>query len=202
MVDSEAERSTSASSDTLDDAQVDESAQQKSDAIALPAHVAGSGKLDRLVDQAHDYAATAENTKMASCADWTHFTSWCRRKGVYPLVPSPAVVGLYIADCAKPADGRPALSVSTIERRSAGLASSAEVDGRYVQKQLGHASAEMTRRYQRRRDRFRVNLTKASYPLAALTFDLMGFPRFMGISATVPSGISATSRSRPPMPST
>jgi len=44
----------------------------------------------------------------------------------------------------------------------AGLASSAEVDERYVQKQLGHASPEMTRRYQRRRDRFRVNLTKAA----------------------------------------
>ncbi|MGY5810149.1 site-specific integrase [Rhizobium sp. LEGMi198b] len=44
----------------------------------------------------------------------------------------------------------------------AGLASSAEIDERYVQKQLGHASAEMTRKYQRRRDRFRVNLTKAS----------------------------------------
>lgn len=44
----------------------------------------------------------------------------------------------------------------------AGLASSADVDERYVQKQLGHASAEMTRRYQRRRDRFRVNLTKAA----------------------------------------
>lgn len=44
----------------------------------------------------------------------------------------------------------------------AGLASSAEVDERFVQKQLGHTSAEMTRHYQRRRDRFRVNLTKAS----------------------------------------
>lgn len=44
----------------------------------------------------------------------------------------------------------------------AGLASSAEVDERYVQKHLGHTSAEMTRRYQRRRDRFRVNLTKAA----------------------------------------
>ncbi len=44
----------------------------------------------------------------------------------------------------------------------AGLASGAEVDERYVQKQLGHTSAEMTRRYQRRRDRFRVNLTKAA----------------------------------------
>ena len=44
----------------------------------------------------------------------------------------------------------------------AGLASSAAVDERYVQKHLGHASAEMTRRYQRRRDRFRVNLTKSA----------------------------------------
>lgn len=44
----------------------------------------------------------------------------------------------------------------------AGLASSAEVDERFVQKHLGHASAEMTRRYQRRRDRFRINLTKAA----------------------------------------
>ena len=44
----------------------------------------------------------------------------------------------------------------------AGLATSAEVDERYVQKQLRHASAEMTRGYQRRRDRFRVNLTRAA----------------------------------------
>jgi integrase len=44
----------------------------------------------------------------------------------------------------------------------AGLASSADVDERHVQKHLGHASAEMTRRYQRRLDRFRVNLTKAA----------------------------------------
>jgi integrase len=44
----------------------------------------------------------------------------------------------------------------------AGLASGADIDERYIQKQLGHASAEMTRRYQRRRDRFRVNLTKAA----------------------------------------
>ena len=44
----------------------------------------------------------------------------------------------------------------------AGLASYAEIDERHVQKQLGHTSAEMTRRYQRRRDRFRINLTKAA----------------------------------------
>ncbi|KFI26351.1 MULTISPECIES: site-specific integrase [Paracoccaceae] len=59
-----------------------------------------------------------------------------------------------------PEKDRPALFSGHSLR--AGLASSAEVDERHVQKQLGHASAEMTRRYQRRRDRFRVNLTKAA----------------------------------------
>ena len=44
----------------------------------------------------------------------------------------------------------------------AGLAGSAQVEEAHVQKHLGHASAEMTRRYQRKRDRFRVNLTKAA----------------------------------------
>ena len=44
----------------------------------------------------------------------------------------------------------------------AGLATAAEVEERFVQAHLGHASAEMTRRYQRRRDRFRVNLTRAA----------------------------------------
>ncbi|MBN9529895.1 MAG: tyrosine-type recombinase/integrase [Alphaproteobacteria bacterium] len=43
----------------------------------------------------------------------------------------------------------------------AGFASS-DIDERYAQKQMGHASAEMTRRYQRRRGRFRVNMTKAA----------------------------------------
>lgn len=44
----------------------------------------------------------------------------------------------------------------------ASLSTSAEVDERYVQKQLGHTSAEMTRRHQRRRDRSYVNLTKVA----------------------------------------
>jgi integrase len=44
----------------------------------------------------------------------------------------------------------------------AGLATGAEVDERYVQAQLGHATPNMTRRYQRDRDRFKVNLTKAA----------------------------------------
>jgi integrase len=44
----------------------------------------------------------------------------------------------------------------------AGLASSAQIEEAHVQRHLGHASAEMTRRYQRKRDRFSVNLTKAA----------------------------------------
>jgi integrase len=44
----------------------------------------------------------------------------------------------------------------------AGLASSAQIEEAHVQKHLGHASVEMTRRYQRKRDRFSVNLTKAA----------------------------------------
>lgn len=43
-----------------------------------------------------------------------------------------------------------------------GLASYADADERHVQKQLAHASPQMNRRYQHRRDRFRVNLTKAA----------------------------------------
>lgn len=103
----------------------------RTDLALLPAHVAGSGSLDRLVDQARDYAAaaTAENTNKAYKADWAHFASWCRRKGVDPLVPSPAVIGLYITDCAKPQDGSPALSVSTIERRMSGLSANYRQQG-------------------------------------------------------------------------
>jgi integrase len=44
----------------------------------------------------------------------------------------------------------------------AGLASSAQIEEAHVQRHLGHASPEMTRRYQRKRDRFTVNLTKAA----------------------------------------
>jgi integrase len=44
----------------------------------------------------------------------------------------------------------------------AGLASSAQIEEAHVQKHLGHARAEMTRRYQRKRDRFTINLTKAA----------------------------------------
>ncbi|MCX7339667.1 MAG: hypothetical protein NT037_03955 [Hyphomicrobiales bacterium] len=44
----------------------------------------------------------------------------------------------------------------------AGLAPSADIDEAHVQHRLGHASADMTRHHQRRRDRSRVHLTKAA----------------------------------------
>ena len=65
----------------------------------------------------------------------------------------------------------------------AGLASSAEVDERYMQKHLGHASTEITRRYQRRRDRFRVNLTKAAGGGGAV---IGGFGTHRGIPSPAP----------------
>lgn len=124
MVDAESENSTSAPSDTFDDAQGDERDQAKSDAIALPAHVAGSGTLDRLVDTARDYAkaSTAGNTNKAYASDWKHFARWCRLKGTDPLPPSTEMIGLYLTDLAAPTGATPALSVSTIDRRLSGLA--------------------------------------------------------------------------------
>ena len=42
------------------------------------------------------------------------------------------------------------------------VASSAVIDEAHIQRQVGHASAEMTRRYKRKRELFGVNLTKAA----------------------------------------
>ncbi|MEO1538282.1 MAG: tyrosine-type recombinase/integrase [Pseudomonadota bacterium] len=121
---SEGEKSTSLHSDALQDAQLDERDRTQSDAIGLPARVAGSGTLDRLVDAARDYAkaSTAENTNKAYAADWKHFAQWCRLKGTDPLPPSSELIGLYLTDLAAPTGPSPALSVSTIDRRLSGLA--------------------------------------------------------------------------------
>ena len=123
----EHEKSISGSMDTTKSTQIDESAQEKSDAIGLPAHVAGSGALDQLVNTARDYAnaAASDNTLKAYAKDWAHFARWCRMRGADPLPPSPELVGLYIADLAAPqgqgATKPPALSVASIERRLSGL---------------------------------------------------------------------------------
>lgn len=108
----------------LDEIQRGQSDPQSGDEITLPAHVVGSGSLDRLVATARDYAkaSAAESTNKAYAADWKHFTRWCRLKGMDPLPPSPEMIGLYLTDLASPTNSGPALSVSTIDRRLSGLA--------------------------------------------------------------------------------
>jgi len=117
------DKSRSTLSDIADDAQIDERTQARPGAIALPAHVAGSGALDRLVETARDYAraAASDNTLRAYAKDWAHFARWCRMRGTDPLPPSPELIGLYLADLAAPADGTRPLTVATIERRLSGL---------------------------------------------------------------------------------
>ncbi len=90
----------------------------------LPGPLPSSAALDRLADTARDYAraAVADNTLKAYKADWTHYTRWCRMRGAPALPPSPELIGLYLADLAAPTGPTPALSVSSIERRLAGLA--------------------------------------------------------------------------------
>jgi len=102
----------------------DETAHSASAGIALPAAVAGSGALDRLVETARDYAraAVSENTLKAYAKDWAQFARWCRMRGMDPMPPSPEMIGLYLVDLAAPAGTAPALSVSSIERRLSGLA--------------------------------------------------------------------------------
>ena len=121
---SERDTSRSASRDMREAEEIDNSDEQSSEDIALPAHIAGSGTLDRLVGAARDYAraATAENTQKAYKADWAHFTRWCRQKGTEPLPPSPEMIGLYLTDLAAPTGSAPALSAATIARRLSGLA--------------------------------------------------------------------------------
>ena len=130
------EKTTSSNSGAARIAQDDERDQEKSGDISLPAHVAGSGTLDRLVDAARDYAraAASDNTLKAYSKDWANFSRWCRMKGAEPLPPSPEIIGLYLADLAtgsgpSPSQSAPGpqsasrpLSVSTIERRLSGLA--------------------------------------------------------------------------------
>ncbi len=120
----ETEISSSAPDDTSTGNERDERATSDRAPVALPAHVAGSGTLDRLVDTARDYAkaSTAENTNKAYVADWKHFARWCRLKGTEPLPPSNEMIGLYLADLAAGSGSSPGLSVSTIERRLSGLA--------------------------------------------------------------------------------
>ena len=81
-----------------------DSSDQEEDQIALPAALAGSGQLDRLVETARSDArqALSENTLRAYAKDWSHFARWCRMRGADPVPQSPEVIGLCIADLAAP----------------------------------------------------------------------------------------------------
>jgi integrase len=82
----------------------DESVEPDSSTFALPSHVPGSGTLDRLVETARDYArqAASVNTLKAYAKDWAQFARLRRMRGAAPLPPSPGLIGIYIADLAKP----------------------------------------------------------------------------------------------------
>ena len=135
-----AENSSSKAPTLSIDHEVDERERSAENAIALPDSVAASGSLERLVDQARDYAsqAMADNTNKAYAKDWAHFASWCRRRGIDPLIPDPQLIGLYITECASPQDGSPPLSVSTIERRLSGLSWNYTQRGQHLDRQDRH----------------------------------------------------------------
>lgn len=91
-------------------------------------------------------------SKRDTC-DWKHFCAWRRREGLTPLPPDPQIVGLYVtaqasgaatATC-KAHGVRGDLSEGERAEKLPGRSLRAERD---VQKQLGHASTEMTRRDQ------------------------------------------------------
>jgi len=85
----------------------------------LPSPPPNAAGLKAAAGDAHQ--ATPDNTLLAYTKDWAHFARWCRMKGADPLPPTPALVGLYLADLAAPKGEAPALSVTSIERRLCGL---------------------------------------------------------------------------------
>ncbi|SMX51059.1 tyrosine-type recombinase/integrase [Actibacterium lipolyticum] len=149
-------------------------------AVTVPADLAGSGTLDRLVETARDYAqqSTAENTNKAYKKDWAHFASWCRRRGANALPPSPELIGLYIANCAAPADGSAALSVATIERRLSGLSWHYQQRGFTLNRKDRHIAtilAGIRRKHARPPLQKEAVMTEDILAMVAtLTFDLRG----------------------------
>lgn len=135
-----AEISSSKACTPANPAQLDERGRSSENAITVPDSVAASGSLERLVETARGYAeqATAENTNKAYKKDWSHFSSWCRRRGADALIPDPQLVGLYIAECAAPQDGSPPLSVSTIERRLSGVSWNYQQRGQLLDRKDRH----------------------------------------------------------------
>ena len=172
--------SSSAPHEARDGGERDDRERADSDPIALPAHVAGSGALDRLIETARDYAkaSTAENTNKAYAADWKHFARWCRLKGTAPLPPSAEMLGLYLADLAAPTGPSPALSVSTIECRLSGLSWNYAQRGFTLDRQNRHIAtvlAGIKRKHGRPPIQKEAILAEGILAMAAtLPFDLRG----------------------------
>lgn len=80
--------------------------------------------LEGLAETARAYAraSQADNTRRAYAADWRHFASWLRRRGLPEIPSDPVAVGLYLADCADTSRrGTEPCSVATLERRLSGI---------------------------------------------------------------------------------
>jgi integrase len=111
-------------------------------APALPPDLASP--LDALAETAKGYAraSQSENTRRAYEADWRQFASWLRRKGLPESPADPAVVGLYLADCAKgPYPGAARASVATLERRLCGIAWRYRQHGKALDVRDGHIAS-------------------------------------------------------------
>lgn len=74
----------------------------------LEANARLPAQLQDLTERARGYvaAASSANTRKAYASDWKHFTAWCRRQNLSPLLPDPEIVGLYITACASGTAGR------------------------------------------------------------------------------------------------
>ena len=173
-------KSRPAPPDRAGEARLDASAQGNGNAIALPAHVAGSGTLDRLVETARDYAraAASDNTLKAYAKDWAQFIRWCRMRGAEPLPPAPELIGIYLADLASPSGKIPALSVSTIERRLSGLSWNYAQRGLALDRKNRHIAAVLAgikRRHARPPEQKAAILPEDIRAMVAtLPFDLRG----------------------------
>jgi len=68
-------------------------------------------------------AADAPATVRAYTADWTHFSQWCRARGVKPMPAPPSLVGEYLADLGE------GYAKATLRRKVAAIARACRLAG-------------------------------------------------------------------------
>ena len=81
--------------------------------LTIATGAAELARLTKTAERARVYAAqaTAENTRRAYRADWTHFTSWCATQRLQPLPAEVSTIVHYVTELAEH------VRVSTIQRR-------------------------------------------------------------------------------------